>query len=264
MIIARKLHQRDRLRVQRLLSYTLCFLLIVSCRGYRTSNNQVADSRITISSSPPFSTKEPERYQATRITTNSGGASATRATRVFIARDGQNRREEYDEGALVYLETTTGRFALLPEKKIFVGLDSGTEELHAVLKSEDSYMNSPESLLSQTTGRVSYERLGPETLSGRATTKYRVTSGGSSKENETNSVTLIWIDDLLGMPVRSETTSTNSDGESKLIIEMHDVRQDVDARLFQLPSDYKEVDTAHFRAQLQSQRERERSSPEKR
>jgi hypothetical protein len=69
---------------------------------------------------------------------------------------------------------------------------------------------------------------------------------------------------VLGMPVRSETSSTNSEGVSKLIVEMHDIRQDVDPRLFQLPADCKEVDTALFRVQLQSQRERERPSPEKR
>jgi outer membrane lipoprotein-sorting protein len=103
---------------------------------------------------------------------------------------------------------------------------------------------------------VSYEKLGPESLNERATTKYRVTSGGSPKENQTGSVTFIWIDDLLGLPVKSETSSTNSEGVSKLTIEMHDVRQDVDPRLFQLPADHKEVDIAHFRVQLQSQRER--------
>jgi outer membrane lipoprotein-sorting protein len=246
----------------------LCFLLIGSCRGSRTPVNQVVDSRITISSSPPFSTKEPERYQATRITTSSdsrtGSEFVTRTTRVFIARDGQKRREEYDEGRLLYLETLTGRFAISPEKKIFVRLDSGTTDFRPPSESDDSNLNSPQSLLSQTLATVSYEKIGPETLNGRATTKYRVTPAASPKENETNGVTFIWIDDQLGMPVRSETSSTNSDGVSKVIIEMLDIRQDVDPRLFQLPADCKEVDTAAFRGQLQSQRERERSSPEKR
>src|SRR3977135_2122770 len=63
---------------------------------------------------PPFSTKEPDRYQATRFTTNvedRNGSVVTQSSKIMIARDGASRREEYATGVndtaahtLVYLE----------------------------------------------------------------------------------------------------------------------------------------------------------------
>src|SRR5436309_4738217 len=56
-----------------------------------------------VSSVPPFSTKEPERYQAARIVTTveyrngaADSAPETVITKVLIARDGEKRREEYN------------------------------------------------------------------------------------------------------------------------------------------------------------------------
>ena len=85
---------------------------------------------------PPFSTKEPERYQAARIVTTveyrngaADSAPETVITKVLIARDGEKRREEYNSAG------NTRHFALL---KKFLTTDAGdkacareAEELNA-------------------------------------------------------------------------------------------------------------------------------------
>src|SRR4026207_2334736 len=82
---------------------------------------------------PPFATKEPNRYQATRTITStetptdSGSVNETHTTTVNISRDGVQRREEHetsDSGSLVYLENTSGRFILRPNLKLYADADS--------------------------------------------------------------------------------------------------------------------------------------------
>src|SRR5260221_340402 len=72
-----------------------------------------------VSSVPPFSTREPARYQATRIITSVDGDSSQppNVTRSLIARDGDKRREVYDSDTDLqtsYLEIPPGSFVLLP------------------------------------------------------------------------------------------------------------------------------------------------------
>src|SRR4051794_11734612 len=77
-----------------------------------TSPSPTVDDSTTV---PPFSTLEPERYRATRVTTatetGNGGNSPTVVSveKLVITRDGVNRREEYSVNdpavTTVYLET---------------------------------------------------------------------------------------------------------------------------------------------------------------
>ena len=62
------------------------------------------DTRKSTFTTPPFSTKEPDRYQAIRITSfsetaNNEDSSSSQSNQVLIARDGERRREEYSSGA---------------------------------------------------------------------------------------------------------------------------------------------------------------------
>ena len=59
---------------------------------------------------------------------------------------------------------------------------------------------------------------------------------------DSSSETFIWIDEALGIPVRSETVSRSDGRSSKVTMELKDVRLEVDQRLFSWPSDYKKVD----------------------
>ena len=202
---------------------------------------------------PPFSTKEPPTYQATRIisTTDSDTNEAQPViTKVSIARSGESRREDYESEAdsrIVYLDTPAGSFVLLPAKKVFAQIKSGATDLPlptAEAQAEAGADFSTEALLSEApTAR--YEKLGTENLSGRLTTKYRVTNARSTG-TEPTSTSLIWVDEVLGMPIRSEMETSEAARRAKVIIEMRDIELQVDPKLFELPADYKRIDEAEL------------------
>lgn len=206
------------------------------------------------STTPPFATKEPERYQARMVITSSLGEQANipgmnvlTTREMFIARDGERRRvdTEVSPGRKVsFLQTSAGRYLLLLERKIYAEIIVEGES-----KAVDASKNlpsdfSPEKLLNQSSGGARYEKLGAEDLGGRATMKYRVTVSGST--GEAKSVTtesLIWIDESLGMPIKSETTLVGGPANgAKYSTELRDIRQEVDASVFELPPDYRKVD----------------------
>jgi hypothetical protein len=209
-----------------------------------------ADTPATLTT-PPFSTKEPDRYQAIRITsvTETGGtenSSPLQSNQVLIARDGENRREEYFAGAsgpIVYLEIPAGRFIGLPAKRLYADLSTATQNTDPGNRPydlpDDSKGLSPDQLLNEAHAPATYEKLGTETLGGRTTIKYRVVVlTGADSQNET----LIWIDEALGIPVRSESMSKSSGHSSKVTMELKDLKLEVDERLFSWPSDYRKVE----------------------
>ena len=217
-----------------------------------------------VSSVPPFSTKEPERYQATRIITTveyrNGSADSTPETviaKMLVARDGEKRREEYNsaEATTVFLEIPTGRFVLLPSKKLYSDFSLASSDLDSLDPQSDVRSEfSPERLLNETRAPARYEKLGAETVDGRIITKYRVTTADPTNGPEDGSVTLIWIDESFGMPIRSETISAGGDHSTKLTVELRDLKREVDPRLFDLPNDYKKADYRQFQAAIKQAR----------
>lgn len=207
------------------------------------------------SQSPPFATKEPQRYQATRITTSTGGSVAGSAQptsqRVFLARDGDRRREDYDlDGVVVsYLELSSAHYALLPAQRIYVDLEG---EPQAAVPAELAAEFSPERLMNQSPSESRYEALGNEVLNGRATARFRVTVSNLVEGNSVKAETLIWVDQLLGMPIKSETTVTEDNNVSKLTTELQSISDAVASTIFDLPADFKKVSYREFERQLRS------------
>ncbi len=226
----------------------LTVLVIPGCRSSQPSESPQPESvnQGIISAVPPFTTKEPERYQATRTVTFNEwtpGAATTREriNRVLIARDGNSRREEYfDQGGeqLVYLETSAGRFVLLPSSNLYAPLNE-SEGLRLEYESSDV---SPNLLLNEQS-TAAYENLGAEIVNDRMTTKYRVTSTNKNEDSGGRVETLIWIDESIGMPIRSETTSGNAERSARVIMELKDIKLEVDRRLFALPANYRRVES---------------------
>lgn len=228
--------------------------MLPACRGSQgppNSNTESADTLKAAFTTPPFSTKEPDRYQAIRITsfTETGStenSSSSQSTQVLIARDGEKRREEYSAGAsgqIVYLEIPAGRFIVLPASRLYADLSAASGETGPGNRPYDSPDDSPglslDQLLNEAHAPATYEKLGTETIAGRVTTKYRVVVlTGADSQNET----LIWIDEALGIPVRSEAISKSSGHSSKVTMELKDVKLEVDERLFSWPSDYRKVE----------------------
>jgi hypothetical protein len=232
-------------------------LTTASCKKSDVAGNQnasVSNSAGAIegtSSTPPFATKEPERYQALRVIETSGGVDADGAlqpsSRTLIARDGSRRREDYESSAgekISYLQLPGASYVLLPAKKLYAELKPETEG--AANKKAESVPPdfSPDRLLNETRPESLYEKLGAEDLNGRATVKYRVTvrgQVGAGREVKTES--LVWVDESLGMPVKTETTSTGGSASgARVTMELRDIKETVDAQLFELPEGYRKVE----------------------
>jgi hypothetical protein len=216
--------------------------------GFDRPSNDNVDSKPGSSSLPPFPTKEPKTYQARRIvtfnqsSTNPDHPSAQRTSTVVIARDGDQRREEHEAGALgtiVYLETAAGRFVLLPKSRLYAAQDDKTTDNGLTQLNAEPETMSPDFLLNESTVATEYQKLGEEVRSGRATTKYRVItrSGNPSIASET----LIWIDEILGIPVASELATSNSIGSARIFMELRDISTEVDSAVFALPANYRKV-----------------------
>lgn len=247
-----KVDRAFRARLLLLFFASSCGLVLQACRGSQLTENSTSESastEIATSTKPPYSTKEPERYQAIRVMTI--GASSSNSTspppdqesKVLIARDGAKRREEYISGAnehIIYLEIPAGRFVLLPASKLYADLAASQNEAGVIDPVADSPVVSTDELLNEAHEAAKYQPLGTEVVGGRTTTKYRVTTAKASSETNARKETLIWVDEALGMPVRSETTF-GVEGSAKAIMELKDIRLEVDEHLFEIPGDYKKV-----------------------
>lgn len=226
----------------------------MSCKrtADKSANGNAANANSSVaaestSSTPPFPTKEPERYQATWVTSGVlGGQSipgleALTNRQVPVARDGDKRRVETElmPGVkIVYLQLSNGRYVLYPAKKIYadVKIDGSDNPLASNQGVPSDF--APGKLINEMRTDAKYEKLGTEEINGRMTTKYRVTTSGDD-DTKVASETIIWADESLGMPIKTESTS--KDG-SKFTMEMRDIKLEVDATVFELPKDYRKVE----------------------
>lgn len=207
----------------------------VACSGGSPEQHTAqTNSGSVTSSTPPFATREPERYRATRVITTSREGSDSYIVTTRIARDGGNRREEHQatSGTVVYLENADGSFIVHPTQKLYAAINDGAGNA----STESQLADVPP--LDQARGETTYELLGTEQLGERQTTKYRVTYGTKADETVPQVETLIWIDQSLGMPIRTETKSV----KTIVLMELKEIATEVDLRLFQMPKDYKRVD----------------------
>jgi hypothetical protein len=224
-------------------------------RSENAANNNASGGASGTSSTPPFATKEPERYQAVRVITTSEGTESNAqgtlepGSRTFIARDGERRREDYEAEAgekISYLQLPEGNYVLLPSKKLYAELKPGGNAGETDRAASVPPDFSPDKLLNEMRPESRYENLGPEALNGRSTVKYRVTvmgKTGASREVATES--LVWVDELLGMPVKTETTSRGGAAANtiaRVVMELRDIKETIDTGMFDLPSDYRRVE----------------------
>lgn len=217
------------------------------CSKWRPATESTNPSDQIIASTPPFQTREPEHYQAVRTITFTDSSGKSFVTKTVIARYEELRREEMASGSheLVLLDSDQGRVILLPQARIYSEADSGTP--NGVIPDQQSLETSPDRLLHSEPNSTSYQKVGTESVSGRQATKYRVVVNISGAGNVSSSETMIWVDEGLGMPIKSETKV--SDGSSTLM-EISNVVLQVDKSLFQIPAGYEKVPTGELRGRL--------------
>lgn len=223
----------------------LALLFVVACKSQsEPAVTDNASSETIVSSTPPFQTKEPERYQATRTITIVTPDGKTIVTTSSTARNGDRRWHESQEFSkrVVHLDLPEGRFILIPDEKVYAELAAGFDSP----KNEDDAVTS-EWLLHEDPTTTNYQNLGKEVVGGRNANKYRTVVNISSGGNVSQSETLIWIDEALKMPIRSEMVST---GGPRITMELSNVKLDVEESMFQLPNDYEKIAITELRRRL--------------
>jgi outer membrane lipoprotein-sorting protein len=217
-------------------------LVLASCRSQSdtVTTSETKSSDTVVSSTPPFQTKEPERYRAVRTITTVNAAGETLVTKTSFARDGELRWHE--SGKIVYLDVPEGKFVLLPSEKVYADLTD-----QSTINADKEEEVSPEGLLHEDSESTSYQKLGAESIGGRNTNKYRIVVNSSTAPNVSQSETMMWVDDALQMPVRSETKS--ADG-TRVTMELSEIKLKVDKDLFTVPKDYQKLTFIELRKRL--------------
>jgi outer membrane lipoprotein-sorting protein len=194
----------------------------------------------------PFQSKEPEKYQAKIVFAfkwdESNAESIEQTT--FVARDGLNRRLDFEIGdkrQISRLETADGkRFLLVPQRKIYAEISEGaSENLIGAAPEEYSlahlfYAKPPE---------AKFQKIGAETINGKQLTKYLVDFGAVRQSENAKTETAVWVDENLGLPVRTEISAIVDQKPSgaKSLAELRDFKSDPDAIVFIVPADYRRV-----------------------
>ena len=231
------------------LSFSLCLLAITSCRTaseLATSETPATDT--VVSTTPPFKTREPDSYSATRTITTFGPQGEKKTVEsMLIGRDGLIRRDESgsDASRIVYLDSAEDRFILWPEGKVYAAIeDDRTARLPPETEDE-----SPDRLLHVEPTVSTYQALGTETVAGRSAAKYRVVVNNSATESVNANETLIWIDDALNIPIKSEMRSPDG---IVVVTELSDIKLPPDKQLFQIPTGYEKIPYSALQKQLRA------------
>ena len=223
---------------------SFCALIFgASCAQTQKVATDTNTNPSVVSSTPPFQTKEPERYRATRTITTITANGETTVVKTLVARDGEWRRDEPEMAPqrMIFLYGPGGKFLLLPDSKAFVELTKMDQT--ETFDSENESDTSPDRLLHTDPIATTYQKIGAETVNGRATQKYRAVVNSSTGTNVSGNETLIWVDEALQMPIKSETKS--SDGR-RVTTELTDISLEVERVLFQVPEGYQKTTRSEF------------------
>ena len=232
-------------RLTRCIAFFFALILLTACRSARegTSTDSSA-SETVVSSTPPFQTKEPASYRATRTITIVTPTGEKSVYTTLMAKDGELRR--ILTNGTVYLETPQGTFVLLPDANVYADLAGETSIGSA--QDGEPFEISPEGLLhSDVSHTTSYQRLGTEKIEGRDANKYRVVVNSSSGGSVSLSETLIWIDGDLNMPIKSETKSAEG---ALVTMQLSEISLEVDKTMFQIPESYEKVTFSELQKRL--------------
>lgn len=253
----RKVPQQRRI-VKSWLILVVASLILPGCKRVSDSAAPPANHELASSSSPPFSTKEPERYQATRIITftessSTGAGNPPKTNKVVIARDGEQRREEYeskDLGSIVFLENAAGRYILLPQANLYAEANEPGASAQVTQLQVEAELMSPDLLLNELNISLQYQKLGTEVIAGRTATKYQVGNSNSTGRNGT----FIWVDETLGMPIATQYNGNNGDISTRVFMELQNIRTEVDSKTFALPGDYRKVPAKQILAMIHGEK----------
>ncbi len=218
--------------------FALVLLIFPSCGFWQKSEGETLSqphfAAEELKSKIPFSTKEPENFQAEIVIDANNQKRKT-----FIARSGVNYRYDFDFGAKNQISVLHAEkdYTLLPERKIYTE-KSGGESAQAAEEIDDFLSAGWLNAGTQKT----FERLETE----NDLTKYRVNLGeGGFSE------IVLFVDEKLNFPVKQEFYSIA--GAERILtysVELQNIKIPADARLFAVPEDFRKVSAEEFSAEL--------------
>lgn len=194
-------------------------------------------------SSVPFSTKEPETFQAEFVVTTGETES-----KIFVARGANRCRQDYNFGErnqFTILKTVANEsFLIFPTEKLYAE-NSSSSAADAAPQTAENLRDFLTSEWLNQKPEAKFTRLGAE----NGLTKYAVRLNDSDAAE-----TIVFVDERINLPVRQEFYSKI--GARKTLtyaVEMKNYKQSIDENTFEIPKDYKKVSLKDLKASMRKE-----------
>lgn len=222
-------------------AFFLAIVFCLACGVWQTADNKNGGAaKISTANEKsreiPFSTKEPNVYQAEIVLTSyANGEKQERE--IFTARSGAKSRCDFAD-QISSLRTGDNRSFLIDKGgKIYAEIEKDSAGGGETGDSIKDFLTVE--WLNEKPG-ATFEKLETD---GNLT-KYRARFAAAQNAN---SEIFVYVDENLQMPVKQEFYSTN--GEQKTLMfsmEMRNLRLEADDKLFELPKDFRKVSLSEF------------------
>jgi hypothetical protein len=210
-------------------------------------NAESATNGVTINA------REPEKYSATlQLSIETEGADKATGTPslwVQVARNGSDRRFEFklpDGTPLIYLDHNKRHYVIVPARKQYAELtaEAADEQMQKLMTTDR--------LVEDLKGLTGVERAGEGLMNGRVAEKYRYGAADkNAKGVDAKAEAFIYVDKETGLPLRAEKLPRRSaDKITRLVIEMRDLKTDIETSLFEVPDGYAQVAPEKVRPQI--------------
>lgn len=206
-------------------------------------------------------TREPEQYEAKVLLKLEAVGNQQKTSLptlgAVVSRNGADRRMEFSlpgtNEKVIYLDKAGTNYIILPNRKQYAELNKesvGFEVRRLLL---------PEQIVQQVKNLKGVKLIGDEQMNGRTVTKYGYESVTNTQTQagqvETESVLI--VDKETGLPLRSETVAQSQTGGNvqgykgmRAVTEMSDIKTNVDAQTFNLPTDYAKIESEQVKQQV--------------
>lgn len=224
---------------------TLCLLLLAAvflsaCGLWRTSenesNNSSKFSNDELKSEIPFTTKEPEIFQADFVITNYAGSEKSER-KIIVVKNREKHRYDYPSKISFLQLSENERILIDNERKMYAKIRTGFAKADEADETLNDFLTTK--WLNEKHD-AKFENLGEE----NGLTKYRIIIGGAEKQN---SEAMIYFDEKMKIPVKQEFLLTGNEKKTRLYtMEIRNLKLEADESRFKVPTDYKQVSVEEF------------------
>ncbi|HZI20108.1 MAG TPA: hypothetical protein VEY09_16105 [Pyrinomonadaceae bacterium] len=217
-----------------------------------SNSANMTSTTMTTGGGATIEAKEPDKYSAVVHVsgTTQGQQSATFQQQIEVARNGADRVYSVNTpmGRLAFLDKPDKRYVIIEGRKQYAEL---TPEMTGF---EIGRSLTPGQMVAYTSRQQGVTKVGEESLNGRMTTKYRVAgqTNTNTQAGQVQGESFIYVDNETGLPLRVEGFSQatgNVQGVSggNVVVEMRDIKTDVDPTRFEIPQGYAKLEPEQVR-----------------